>query len=1726
MMAEEKKILTDEAVEAAEASSTAPVAEEIPEAPAEAAEAAAEAPAEVAAEEVTEKELDISDKLREARSNINRANADARARKSEQEKLQKKSESEAKARLEETERKLQDDERRAQLIAEQKLAALDYAQNYRKKLMKDRQKAMSAAKLREKQEREAEEARVREAKAKEIAELLERERAEAKERGDRATELLNRVTKCAVVDEDGSLRIIDKSEIARNRIEEAKEALKAIKEAQSQAEAMAEETVATEPALTAPAPVAEEPAAAKPEAVAPVVEEPKAEYIPTPVSKKVTEEERREAAAKEVEEFLINEIINTDDGKFVLNIEDDRHIVNLTAEDDDKIAPEGWNPTAERYEQEIAFAKAQHEYVLNALRKSTALAREQLYNLIVEEEDLYNKEIDAIRANRVELANLYASRRTDMLADLDIAPMPVMTPAVASAPVEEPVVAAVEESTVMAAPEEEVFEEPELLEEPAPVEESIEAEEPVEEPVEESTEAEEPAEEPVEENTEAEEPAEEPVEEPAEDEEEAEEKPTDKNAIVYDDPILVEAVKLGENAKTKREFKKHMKKSKKALKYYNKEIARLEELILDGKTGGTIQIPETASRIVMANGKILNIGCTSLSASARLGLTKYTKKLTDSLYSQINRYNDSCAKYASVTGEQLTRVSLFLPEHLANRTGGAVIPAIGYKGRYVEVTGAPKTEAPSTYTFVFPNLAQLIAGAPMQAVPTADTDRQPTMENNISRTTKIESSVKRDEQITSFKVENKKQYKKFTKLIKKNMKAMDKAVKRLEGKGITDSHVSVQVLAIERERVLLASAHLVAAVNVGLEKYISERRRGLINYLIRYNEYADIAARLCDTEITRVSSVTSDRIMESRKLPDMPYMNYVVELFETVGDTTKVIGEHESISAVNNCTFVFGPTPTYTAPVYAAPEQNASYAVSGAAVTGAVAAGAVAGAVIANAAAEPQSTAVESTVAQPAVMAQPAVQEAPAAQPAPVYQSAYAAPAYQPVATAPAYQPVATAPAYQASEPVTGTMNQDAYYASNAEQNAEYVPDSYLTDEEPAYEEPAYEETYEAPSEMGEVIEEYYEEPAQQPAPEEVQTPKLSRKEQKKLAKEAEARKKEAKNYFKEADESYKLLTESLESAEKQKKSVKGNKAGMVVKCLGVEKDIIDLLSDTLATAINLDAPAEANKAKKRLKPAVKHYNELVREYEKYTGQKLTMANTAIVSNIVAGRGYTPLPKLTYVEPVSYGAPVDSAASAPAQNAEQYNASAHRAMRAMDKKELAALIKRNNDTSAGIEKELRRDVTAKNKAEGRDRVVGIVGCIGKQKRVVDLAIDNLVASVEVGSNADIKKEKKALVEKIGAYNELVKEYGVLTGDNLSAIPASMAEDIAAGRPCKGVPTIDVDFGETSYTYEYADPNTYDIQEDNAQRMAKAKSLFEIRKANTKSVEEAALNNRIVAQANKDFAAITALYDYDISMLESERDLNALRFGKPARHAKSRREIAKMIAAFKRDHKKALAYEDSDNKRYYQVIMDDPETVPTKKKKADREKLASLRLQIMSLLNDRDYINGKLISIYTGGMVDINGNSINQQWRRIKSEAAARERKKLRGLEKQIRRLPASPSEKNRLYDFMDRMVDAVSTAELARYRVKYDKEAPSQEKKQLARDAKENYAYADRLYREIKVLIKRYHNRANNAYTGIDAVGAAFGLILLVLIGGIIAVAIMYGPQILEALSGMLGGGN
>lgn len=137
-------------------------------------------------------EVSIEQRLADAANIIEKANATAKVKKTEQQKQQKNSEAENKKRLEEQARKRAEDEANAKKLAEKKIAVLEYTEEYRRKLKERERAAKKPAQPTKKQQALEEERQSREREAKEA---LRREEEDAARRKAEIDALLNRAQK-------------------------------------------------------------------------------------------------------------------------------------------------------------------------------------------------------------------------------------------------------------------------------------------------------------------------------------------------------------------------------------------------------------------------------------------------------------------------------------------------------------------------------------------------------------------------------------------------------------------------------------------------------------------------------------------------------------------------------------------------------------------------------------------------------------------------------------------------------------------------------------------------------------------------------------------------------------------------------------------------------------------------------------------------------------------------------------------------------------------------------------------------------------------------------------------------------------------------------------------------------------------------------------------------------------------------------------------------------------------------------------------------------------------------------------------------------------------------------------------------------------------------------------------------------------------------------------------
>lgn len=541
-----------------------------------------------------------------------------------------------------------------------------------------------------------------------------------------------------------------------------------------------------------------------------------------------------------------------------------------------------------------------------------------------------------------------------------------------------------------------------------------------------------------------------------------------------------------------------------------------------------------------------------------------------------------------------------------------------------------------------------------------------------------------------------------------------------------------------------------------------------------------------------------------------------------------------------------------------------------------------------------------------------------------------------------------------------------------------------------------------------------------------------------------------------------------------------------IVEILGVQKEIIDWYCNLVYTCHDLDKKMQARKFASLLKTELKKYNKFVKEYERITEDGLTHASMDIPAAILKGESYQILPKVKLRE---FEAPEDGIAYSDGITESPDHLPEFNDKEVVSQKDLQRLLSTTGRDISRLRAKLGARVRSKHSARGTDKIVYTAQCFILQKKIIDLEATNLRAACQVVSSHDIQVIKKNLIDDIKQYNDLVSEYRAVSGNSLTFASIKIPHDIISGKYYTPVPRVSCIYldGDDSLAGELREMSRDALVKEDPHARA-------------------ALEKRITSQSNKDLTYITKRADYEVSMLESERDMLAYRFGKiPADVRREKRELGKQIDRIRRSHKEALKYENSDNKRYYAAVSANPVNMNLKNRKADRERVAAIRSRIISLLNERDIINGKLMAIYDGKDTYYEGASTNQKWRRLKNKAAAKSKKKQKSLARAVDALPLAPVEKSKFYTLMNKKVDAESTLALTKHRLHKEK-MHEEDKKCAKRDINELKAKIKALDNDINDLMKSTKEQINDVESG----NAWYGAMIAIFFVCVILLAVAY----------------
>lgn len=466
----------------------------------------------------------------------------------------------------------------------------------------------------------------------------------------------------------------------------------------------------------------------------------------------------------------------------------------------------------------------------------------------------------------------------------------------------------------------------EITEETVEVEEATEetADEAVEEPAEESTEE---AEAPVLEAEETEETADEfelevdsdgelSIKGSDEDEEEFEDDSEEivdpEDLIIYDEVILAvkaEGEKLENNEESLKSYAKHSKEAIKNFEAALKTAQQALELHSDEK-----EAPAHIAGILKICGKLLEVRCNNLENYVRVKAYSYYKEARKALHREIDRYNDYVITYASLTGEQLTRLSVFLPESIAAGKALAVIPELTFNESYIQLSPDAdlSREEEAITTAISPALSadyllenirpphskwscrkygRKVRRATKKLAREVGNISGQIAETNVAAK-RYENELSILEKRTPLNERATDEYK--NKVFKINLKYGRKlaginTVKAASAFERTVLRLEVTRFALEREKLVLAYEYLRNVYRHGSYSQRKLAEKYFADAVTAYNKAAAACSKVTGSEFDRLPASIVEQACRGGEII-FPVVAYRRELVETVGETSRVIG--------------------------------------------------------------------------------------------------------------------------------------------------------------------------------------------------------------------------------------------------------------------------------------------------------------------------------------------------------------------------------------------------------------------------------------------------------------------------------------------------------------------------------------------------------------------------------------------------------------------------------------------------------------------------------------------------------------------------------------------------------------------------------------------------------------------------------------------------------------------
>ena len=384
-----------------------------------------------------------------------------------------------------------------------------------------------------------------------------------------------------------------------------------------------------------------------------------------------------------------------------------------------------------------------------------------------------------------------------------------------------------------------------------------------------------------------------------------------EDLVIHDEvvaAIKAEGEKLKNSEDSLNTYAKHSKEAIKGLEAALKTGQRSLDNGRDEK-----ETPVILAGIIKICGKLLEVRCNNLENYVRVKAYSYYKEARKALHCEIDRYNDYVITYASITGEQLTRLSTFLPESISSGKSLAVVPELSFKESYVQVFPDEEMDAEeqATTTVITPRIGadNLLANIN----PPRSKSGCNAYGRKIKRATKkvqkeITSIVK---QIGETEILAKRYESELLVLEKKtpiNERATDEykskvfkisvkygkmlsginTVKAASAFERTTLRLEVARMALEREKLVLAYEYYRNVHRSGRYSQRKSAEKFFANAVVAYNKAVDRASKAIHIKLDKLPDGIIETAVRSGEIA-FPAIAYKRELVETVGQNSRAI---------------------------------------------------------------------------------------------------------------------------------------------------------------------------------------------------------------------------------------------------------------------------------------------------------------------------------------------------------------------------------------------------------------------------------------------------------------------------------------------------------------------------------------------------------------------------------------------------------------------------------------------------------------------------------------------------------------------------------------------------------------------------------------------------------------------------------------------------------------------